>query len=144
MAELVQKSGRCLCGATRFAAKVATDVDACHCGMCRRWTGGMFLGSHAEDVAIEDEATVAAYKSSEYGERVFCKTCGSSLFWRMQDGSSAHVSVSALDDASGLTFANEIFIDEKPPLYDFANPTRKLTGAEFVAMVEAGQEQAGG
>ncbi|MFC3693449.1 GFA family protein [Chenggangzhangella methanolivorans] len=144
MAELAQKSGRCLCGAARFAAKVSRDVDVCHCGMCRRWSGGVFMAAHAEDVSIEDDSSIGAYRSSDYGERVFCKTCGSSLFWRMQDGSSAHVAVSALDDMSGLAFANQIFIDEKPSLYDFANSTRTMTGAEFVAMVEAGQEQAGG
>lgn len=137
------RTGACLCGAVRFSARFAGGgVDACHCGMCRKWSGGVFLAAAAEDLAVEGE--VGAYRSSDYGERVFCKTCGTSLFWRMQDGSSAHVAVSALDDLSGLTLAQEIFIDDKPAFYDFANPTRKLTGAEFAAMFEAGQEQAGG
>lgn len=144
MSDAAPKSGRCLCGAVRFSAKIGPHVDVCHCGMCRRWSGGVFMASAGEDIAIEDEAALGVYRSSDYGERVFCKTCGSSLFWRMQDGSGAHVSVSALDDLSGLTFAQEIFIDEKPALYDFANETRRLTGAEFVAMFEAKQEEAGG
>lgn len=141
MAELTLKSGRCLCGEVRFSAKVVADVDACHCGMCRRWTGGVFMGVHAEDVVAEDEGALGVFRSSDYGERVFCRTCGSSLFWRMQDGSSAHVAVSALDDMSGLNFAREIFIDAKPAFYDFANSTRRMTGAEFVAMFEDGGGQ---
>lgn len=145
MAELAPRTGGCLCGAVRFTATPTThEVDACHCGMCRRWTGGVYMAAPCEGVTMEDEAATGVYRSSDYGERVFCKTCGSSLVWRMQDGSSAHVSVSALDDLSGFVLAQEIFIDEKPAVYDFANDTRKLTGAEFAAKFEVDQEPSGG
>ena len=144
MVEALSRTGGCLCGAARFTAKPAHEADACHCGMCRRWTGGVFLGAHSDDLAFEDDAAICVYRSSDYGERVFCKTCGTSLAWRMQDGSSAHVPVSAFDDVSGFALAQEIFIDEKPAFYDFANPTRKLTGAEFAAKIEGGQETSGG
>lgn len=144
MADAASRTGHCLCGAARFAAKPTHEADACHCGMCRRWTGGVFLGAHCDDLAFEDEAALGVYRSSDYGERVFCKTCGTSLAWRMQDGSSAHVSISAFDDPSGFVLAQEIFIDDKPAFYDFANPTRKLTGAEFAAMFAGEQESSGG
>jgi hypothetical protein len=145
MAELGAKAGGCLCGAVRFTATPAThEVDACHCGMCRRWSGGVYLCVPCADVTIEDEATVTAYKSSGYGERVFCKTCGSSLFWRMQDGSMTVVSLQAFDDVSGFVFAEEIFVDSKPTIYEFANDTRKLTGEEFFARAAASQELPGG
>lgn len=143
--ETLSKSGGCLCGAVRFSARLATtDVDVCHCSMCRRWTGGVYMCVGVDDVSFDDERSVSTFGSSEHGERVFCRTCGSSLFWRMKDGSGAWVSVHALDDASGLVFAEEIFIDDKPALYEFANDTRKLTGAQFFERAAAGQENAGG
>lgn len=143
MADVLVKTGGCLCGAVRFSAKAGAHMDVCHCGMCRRWSGGVFMGVPVEDLKIEDEAALGVYRSSDYGERVFCKSCGSSLFWRMQDGSAAVASLQAFDDPSGIVFAEEIFVDDKPATYDFANDTAKLTGAEFIARM-SGQEASGG
>ena len=37
-------SGGCLCGSVRFSAEsVEVHHHVCHCGMCRRWTGGSML-----------------------------------------------------------------------------------------------------
>ncbi len=131
--------GGCLCGAVRFTAVPLNDeMGVCHCGMCRRWSGGLFMAVECGTLAIDDETAVSVYRSSDYGERLFCRTCGSSLFWRMQDGSHIVVSLHALDDPSRFRFTNEIFIDEKPAAYAFANDTKKMTGAEFVATMEAG------
>ncbi|MFD1332918.1 GFA family protein [Methylopila musalis] len=137
------RAGGCLCGAVRFAARPGPHMDVCHCGMCRRWSGGVFMAVPVTELTIEDGSPLGAYASSDYGERAFCRNCGSSLFWRMRDGSSAAASLQAFDDLSGIDFAEEIFIDDKPALYSFADDTAKLTGAEFVARV-SGQEQAGG
>ncbi|BDA84444.1 aldehyde-activating protein [Aureimonas sp. SA4125] len=127
-------SGGCLCGSVRFTATVAAhEFAACHCSICRRWSGGVFLAVDCASLTIENDEGLGIYRSSDYGERGFCKTCGSNLIWRMQDGSAAVVSFQALDEPSGFTFASEIFVDEKPDVYAFANPTKKMTGAEFIA-----------
>ncbi|KAB0682112.1 GFA family protein [Aureimonas leprariae] len=110
-------------------------MGVCHCGMCRRWSGGVFMAVECESLEIGDEAALGVYRSSEYGERVFCRTCGSSLFWRMQDGSHVAACLSAFDDPSRFRFTSEIYIDEKPATYAFANDTRKMTGSEFLASV---------
>lgn len=37
----MKHTGGCLCGAVRFSVEhVETHHHACHCGMCRRWSGG--------------------------------------------------------------------------------------------------------
>jgi hypothetical protein len=142
MGEQDARTGGCLCGAVRFSATLAKpEIDACHCGMCRRWSGGVFLSVPASTLSVDNEDALGIFASSDYGERVFCRHCGTSLFWRMRDGSHAVVSMQALDDQSGLTFVEEIFIDDKPAAYAFANPTRKLTGAQFMEKVA---EQTGG
>ncbi len=135
-------SGGCLCGAVRFTAKPEKqEMDVCHCGMCRKWSGGVFMAVPCTDVSVADEQALGVYPSSDWGERVFCKTCGSSLFWRLREGGNGHVAVAfqSFDDPSPFDFVAEIFIDEKPALYAFAGERPRLTGDEFLARVAAKQ-----
>ena len=128
-------AGGCLCGAVRFTAEPAEDgMTACHCDMCRRWTGSVFMGVNCgTSLAIEGDPPLGVFTSSDYGERVFCPTCGSTLFWRMRDGSHAEVAAQAFDDPTALPLRKEAFIDSKPPTYSFAEATKKMTGAEVKA-----------
>ncbi|MGF1650108.1 MAG: GFA family protein [Hyphomicrobiaceae bacterium] len=139
-------SGRCLCGAISFTA-TAKDVhaDVCHCTMCRRWTGGPAPGVMlAEPATVTGEEHLATYKSSEWGIRQFCAICGSSLFWAAPAYGYFGVTAGTLDDTSALTLTKEIFIDHKPALYTFADPTDKLTEAEFLAQfADSSATQAG-
>lgn len=136
-------TGKCLCGAVRFSfAPAEPEVDACHCTMCRRWSGGPALSIKASgEPAIDGVENVAAYKSSEWGERRFCQVCGTHLFYSAPSFGYFGVSAGAVDDLSGLSFTTEIFIDHKPALYDFANNTRRLTEVEFVALVSGPLEK---
>ncbi len=84
------------------------------------------------------EDGLAIYTSSSWAERGFCKTCGSSLFYRVtvpgpMQG-QCHVGLGTLDDAKGIPLTGEIYIDLKPDGYSFAEDTRKMTEAEVVAM----------
>jgi len=129
------RTGGCLCGAVRFdAVPEKPEIDACHCSRCRRWSGGVFLSVPCgTSLDLRGGDALGVHRMSDYGERLFCRTCGSSIAWRMQDGSMSAVAFQAFDDQSGLVFAEEIFIDDKPPHYSFANETRKLTGAQVMA-----------
>ncbi|MCV0424818.1 MAG: GFA family protein [Roseibium sp.] len=128
-------TGGCLCGSVKFTAVPTNDeMGVCHCEMCRRWTGGTYMAvSCGDSVAYEDEGALGVYKSSDYGERVFCKTCGSTIAWRLRDGSHTSLSAQAFDDPSIFKFTTEIFVDEQPDNYSFANETRKMTGPEVFA-----------
>ena len=133
-------SGRCLCGATRFTARPLKDhADACHCGMCRRWAGGPYVGVEVTDLSFADGAPLLVYRSSEWAERVSCGTCGGGLAWRMAAGSMANVPLSVFEPPLGLPLTHEIYIDEKPSGYAFAGNTHKMTGAEVEAAF-AGKE----
>lgn len=135
-------SGRCLCGAVRFSFTPKTrDVGVCHCSMCRRWAAGPFMVlDHDGPVAFEGAENIGVYKSSEWGERAFCKSCGTSLYWRMSGAEHYAVSAGALDDQSGLRFTSEIFIDQQPGYYAFANETHRMTGEEAMAAFGGGEE----
>ncbi len=138
-------SGHCLCGAVKFTAvPEAKEMGVCHCEMCQRWTGGVYMAVHCEAVDIEDESSLGVYSSSDFAERVFCKVCGTSLFWRMKDGSFTAVSMQALDDRSGFKFTSEIFVDEQPSIYAFSNNTHRMTGPEVIAQFAQQQDPQNG
>lgn len=123
-------NGRCLCGAVTFAADIPKrNVEACHCTMCRNWTSGAFLSvTHDGSVEFSGSENIGVYRASTWGERAFYRACGSSHYWRLQGADHYAFSAGALQDATGLTFTNQIFIDEKPAYYDFAKGTERLTG----------------
>jgi hypothetical protein len=135
MSDPTTMTGGCLCGAVRFtAAPKDRDIGACHCGMCRRWSAGVFLGRDCGDTLKVDDAThLGAYRSSEWAERCFCRKCGTPLFYRLIAQNMHYVSAEAFDDRKGYALASQIFIDEKPAYYDFANKTHDMTGAEVFA-----------
>ena len=127
--------GRCQCGAARFEAVLTSgEVDVCHCAMCRRMTAGpQFAVSAEHPVAFESPEAVSVYKSSDWGERGFCKTCGSVLFWRTQDHQMGAINPFLLEDGPEFDFESEIFIDEKPDFYAFAGERRRMTGEQVFA-----------
>ena len=134
-------SGGCLCGAVRFtAAPRDPHVGACHCGMCRRWSAGPFLALECGGtVKVEDTTQLGVYRSSEWAERCFCKRCGTPLFYRLVGKDFYAVSAEAFDDKTGFAFTSQIFVDEKPAYYDFANKTKNMTGPEVFAAFAAAE-----
>ncbi|MEL6465897.1 MAG: GFA family protein [Pseudomonadota bacterium] len=138
-------SGSCLCGAVRFTViEPITETGACHCSMCRKWSGGVFLGVRVPKggIQIEGEDNLTVYTSSAWAERVFCKTCGSSMFYRVTAPGpmhgEMHVGLGTLRDASGVPLTSELFIDLKPDGYAFAGEGRhQMTEAEVIEMFAA-------
>jgi hypothetical protein len=142
MADAAPMSGGCLCGAVRFAAAPPNrEVGACHCGMCRRWTAGPFLCVDCGDtLEVSDPTNLGVYRSSEWAERCFCKKCGTPLFYRLVGKNLHFASAEAFDDRGGFKFTSQIFIDDKPAYYEFANETHNMTGAEvFAAFAPSGE-----
>ncbi|WP_136657013.1 GFA family protein [Nitratireductor sp. XY-223] len=133
---------RCLCGAVRFSAVPANaNTSVCHCHMCQRWAAGPFFGVHCRDtVEFETSDDLERFESSQWAERGFCRKCGTSLFWNLRGKADYHVSLTAFEPRPDAKFTDEIFIDEKPDCYAFANDTKKLTGAQVFAMFAEGQE----
>ncbi|MGB6228527.1 MAG: GFA family protein [Litorimonas sp.] len=136
---MTDHSGQCLCGAVTYEAKgLKSDVHACHCDMCRRFTGSAFIGVDFE--SLDDSGPTHWFQSSEWAERGSCGDCGSSLFWRTLDGSHLSVAVGSLDDASTLgPIALHYFHDKKPGAYGYSDTGRRLSSAETVALFTGGE-----
>lgn len=136
MSELSVIKGSCLCGVVKVStASTNNEVGACHCGMCRKWGGSSLLVIECgNNISFDGEDNIGVYQSSEWAERGFCKQCGSHLFYRLKQNNQHYIPVGIFDNSQGLVFDHQIFIDEKPEFYSFANKTKNMTGEEVFAM----------
>ena len=122
-----------MCGSVRFEAQdVPAAFGACHCEMCRRWTGSALLGMTVPDENVDwlGEDHIASRQTSPWAMRAWCRECGSNLYYKVtiQNEWSGNVElpIGLFDDANGLTLANEIYIDHKPDSFAYAGEGRKL------------------
>jgi len=135
--------GQCLCGDVQFKTPEPNTIDACHCGMCQKWAGGAFIGADyfQGGVTITKDDGLTWYASSDWAKRGFCKTCGSSLFYRLNDHEDFWaICAGSLDLPDGMTLGKEIFIDKKPTYYTLAGDHPRLTGKEFFASLQERQD----
>ena len=146
MSDNDKATGRCLCGAVTITLTGEhKEVGICHCTMCRRWSGAPLMALEVgTEIEIAGKDHVTAYRSSEWAERAFCKTCGTNLYYRLVDAGGYVLCAGVLDDQDDLVLTSQIFIDEKPGYYAFANETATMTGAEVFAMYAPLQDKAPG
>ncbi|MGB3621931.1 GFA family protein [Ketobacter sp. MCCC 1A13808] len=133
MQQIQTVKGQCLCTAVKLQARVEKHMDACHCGMCRRWGGGPLLVTHAVEVVFEGEDAISNYASSDWAQRGFCRHCGTHLYYKLLSGEGYEVPVGLFVGDVEFEFVKEIFIDRKPDWYDFANETTRQTEEEVFA-----------
>ncbi|MEM7544904.1 MAG: GFA family protein [Pseudomonadota bacterium] len=134
-----RKTGSCLCGLVRVEAVIdASSITACHCGQCRRWTGGgPYFSTGVSDVRIDGEDQIAIFAASEWGERGYCRSCGTTLFWRMKGKPLNNLAAGLFDDQSGLAVRQEIFVDRRPHWQSPWDGASQSTEAEEYAKLEA-------
>jgi len=135
--------GHCLCGAVTVSFEPLKDaLGACHCEMCRCWTGSAFLEIEAKPGSLTYDGPVKSYASSDWAERAWCDSCGSTLWYHLTLPGHDYYSLSAglVENAGGLPLKTEIYIDVKPDGYAFAGNHEIKTKAEveagFAAFVE--------
>jgi hypothetical protein len=108
--------------------------------MCRRWSGGVYLGLAVapDEISFEGEDHIKTFTSSDWAERAFCETCGSNLYYRVtapgQYHGTYHMGAGTLDGSYDLPLTEQLFIDIKPSGYSFTEDTRDMTQAEVEAM----------
>ncbi len=135
MPEAKELQGQCLCGAVRLtASKAGNHVGSCHCGMCRRWGGGPFMAiACGADVIFDGEGHIGIFDSSKWAERGFCRECGTHLFYRLKEARQHMIPVGLLNEDKSRVFERQVFVDERPDYYCFADKTEELTGAQLFA-----------
>ena len=129
-----------MCGAVGFTAwNVPTGYGACHCEMCRRWTGSALLAVTVkeDDVTWTGEPHVRTLQSSDWAERAWCGRCGTALWYRTthkpQGENDYELPIGLFDDPDGFALKREIFIDCKPDSFTLAGDHQTMTRAEVLA-----------
>jgi hypothetical protein len=110
-------SGRCSCASVSYVVDgPLRDVVNCHCDRCRRITGHFMAATAAAvaDMSITDTgASLTWYEPTDEVGYGFCRTCGSTLFWRSADRADVwSISAGTLDQPTGLTTTRALFVAE--------------------------------
>ena len=136
---MASKTGSCLCGEVEYElAEEPTSYGACHCGMCRKASGGIQLGIQVPPGGVRFVPTdkLALYASSDWAERGYCMLCGSSVFYRFTGEGPMEgmfsITAGTLEDMSGMTFDAELYIDCKPDSHAFEGERMRMTEAEIM------------
>ncbi|CAK9885156.1 MAG: hypothetical protein XXXJIFNMEKO3_01548 [Candidatus Erwinia impunctatus] len=130
--------GQCLCGSVKITTSKRTDnIDVCHCGMCQRWNGGPgFTIDCDDDIRVDGENAVVRFASSAWGERAFCKQCGTHLFYHLHSPSKYFVYAALFDESKDATLATQIYVDSKPAYYSFREKTVMLTEQDIIKLMQ--------
>jgi hypothetical protein len=124
-------AGACLCGAVRIELTAApAGASACHCTMCRRWSGAAMWVIEAPADAVRVSGEVARYRASSFAERAWCRACGSHL-WMRDDGGDYELMPGLFDDAAGLPLTHEIYADRAFACARLAGAHPRISRAEY-------------
>jgi hypothetical protein len=137
MAAVLQ--GHCLCGAVTITVDGPheTEVGACHCRMCQRWSGGLFLCFDAPASAVTVTGEVRRFRSSAFAERAFCPVCGSHLWFNdLPEGGEPEtyeLMPGLFDAAHDWPLRSEVYSDRAMASVPLAGDHRRTPAAEYEA-----------
>ncbi|MCE8521691.1 GFA family protein [Ruegeria pomeroyi] len=114
--------GSCLCGDIRYATEAEPQgASMCHCGQCRRQSGGIWSSAFVPATALTITGPVSWFAASDSAKRGFCARCGSFLFWKANDEDTISFSLGSIDGPTGLRVTKHIFVADKGDYYDIAD-----------------------
>lgn len=128
-----------MCGAVAYTAELSGSFSSCYCKMCQRWSAGAYFAVPTTRFEVtKGEDSLSVFKSSQWAERAFCKTCGSNIYYDAPDHGGKNVALGTLDDTTGLEIKSQYFIDRKPDGFSLAETTKNLSQAEIEAFFKGG------
>ena len=127
--------GHCLCEEVQITVAAHRGFKAvCHCRMCQRWTGGLFICVPAEEGDVQVTGPVVRFASSDIAERAFCGTCGSHLWFRGSNSDGHYALMPGLfDGAHDLPLKSEIYVDRAMAGLALPGDHRRATRAAYEA-----------
>ncbi len=132
---MTKLTGQCLCGAVTIAAtRINERMRACHCDMCRQQTSMAFASIDVDQETLEVSGPVTRFQSSDWAERAFCATCGSTLWYGTLHDGHRNMAAGLFENAGGATLSLEFFADQCPDGYALAGTHRKMTRDETIAL----------
>ena len=114
--------GGCLCGAVRYRITVEpVDPAYCHCRMCQRRSGAPAVAT--AEIPVTGFAIIlgepAAYRSSPAAQRLFCRDCGTELYFTLlDDPPSLSLNIGTLDDPEAVQPIKHIWTSSQVSWFD--------------------------
>jgi hypothetical protein len=109
-------TGGCQCGAVRYEWVERPEfASVCHCRMCQKASGQPFMaltGGSIEHLRWT-RGQPAIFKSSDKGERGFCRDCGTPLTYRFEGTGNISVTMNSLDDPEAMQPSRQYGIEGK-------------------------------
>ena len=129
-------TGGCQCGAVRYhVSEPMHEVSHCHCSMCRKAHGALFVSFGVADanafaVASGDD-NLGDYESSPGSHRLFCTTCGGQVFNRIDTWpDQVFIALGSLDAGQapghGAGHERHIFWESRVGWYDTGDDLPKI------------------
>lgn len=112
--------GGCACGGVRYRITGETyDTGWCHCRLCQHMSGSgglVFTTAALRDFAIVEGAErVATFASTPFGERAFCRDCGSPLSIHVRhQPDEIDIAAGSLDDPEAARPGFHLYADGAP------------------------------
>lgn len=139
-------TGGCACGAIRYElAEMPDDTGWCHCRLCQRSSGApaIVFTTVATTAFRVTRGAPAVWRSTEFGERGVCATCGALLTIHVDfQADTIDIAAATLDDPTAVAPGFHIFcadaipwatIDDGLPRYaKFRPSTRGLAPGEVM------------
>ena len=116
--------GSCECRDVTFEVTgQLRPVIACHCDQCRKSSGHFWASTYApsENINITSGRALSWFQSTDVVRKGFCRTCGSSLFWKLDGRNGLSISGGAFDDAIPAKLEKHIFVSEKGCYYEITD-----------------------
>ena len=136
-ADMQTTQGHCLCGAVRVTVTGPLgDISACHCEMCTRWSGSIQMGIETPQEQVEITGPVKSHRSSSIGERAWCDTCGSAIWFRYPEGPDAgyfELAPGLFPNADGAQLVRIVYADRHPDGYALAGDVERVSKTEYEA-----------
>jgi hypothetical protein len=113
--------GSCLCGGVRYrVTKPFRRANFCHCSRCRKHSGSNALAQGRVPLdgfeLLTGQELLRIYRPPDGMVKVFCATCGSSVFggtW--PEGPEVSIRLGTLDDDPGIAPQFHTFTDDAAP-----------------------------
>ena len=129
--DVIEVSGKCVCGGVRFTAKAEPRIFACHCKMCQEWAAGPYMSVRVHDLEMKDtDGALARFRSSEWAGRYFCGLCGTLLAWSKKDSPRDFINHALIAQSKDFPFATEVCVESAHPSYAFDGERERLTSKE--------------
>lgn len=108
--------------------------------MCRQHTSSIFIALQADPETVKVAGPATSFQSSEWAERGFCSTCGSTLWYGTVHDGARYLAAGLFENAADAALELEYFADKCPSGYRLEGNHKRLSEAETIAFFTSDDE----